>query len=841
MKRFFQIILGAIAFILLLLIVLPSLFKGKIEQKVVDVINENIEATVSFDKFNLSMFRHFPDLSMGLDGLTIVNKEPFQGDTLMHVATFSASIDFWSAIKGDKLEVNSIIIDQPQVSLKVNQDSIANWDVIPMTETPETEVEEDTSDTSDFAVQLKHFEIREAKLGFSDATMSLDASIDDLNVSMDGDLSQQTTNLDLNTTIQALNVEFEDVKYVKNAIVSLDAIIEADLENMIFAFQENEFKLNDLALGFDGTIGLPEEGYDLDLKLAAKETEFKTLLSLVPEAYLKDFEDLQAAGTLKLEVTAKGRYIDTDHLPAFDMVLNVNNGQIQYPDLPESIDDVQIDMIVNNPGGDMDLTVTNIRSFHFELGNNPFDASLWVGTPVSNATYRGSLKGTIDLNSLSNAIPMDSMELRGIISSNLSVNGNYEMVENEQYEEIEARGTMSLKNFFFSSPDLTYGFLISEADLKITPRFMELKTFKSSIGKSDFDLKGRLENYLSYAMKGGTLKGNLDHRSKLIDANELMKLAGDENSTEVEDTTAMELVIVPKNLNFTFNSNIDEFLYDKLEMTNVKGSIRVIDCRVLLDGLSSNMLDGRMIVSGEYNTADTLKPFVDFDMNLQSIDVNKAANSFSMVDSLMPIAKKAHGSVTTKMRFNSLMAHDMSPVLGSINGGGLLESKGIEVSGAKVQNALATMLNNEKYRQAQAKNLAVNFVLKDGNVRVKPFTTNLFGKNLTISGTQGLDQTIDYIIKMPVSKSELKSVSSLLGASLSAFSEEVMVDILVQGTISDPKLKFNIDEEFKNKVKEEAKEKVIEEAEKAFDKLKDDPEVKEKLNEAKEKLKKWFE
>ncbi|WP_010662797.1 AsmA-like C-terminal region-containing protein [Marinilabilia salmonicolor] len=835
MKRFFQVLLGIITLILLLLLVLPSLFKGKIEQKVTEVINENVTATVSFDKFSLSMFRHFPNLSMGLDGLTIVNKEPFEGDTLLHIGAFSASIDLWSAISGSGININSVLLDKPQVWLKVNQDSVANWDIVPMSETEE--VEEDTaSAASDFAVQLELFEISDARLGFSDQTMDFATVIDDLDFSMEGDLSQKATNLDIKTSIQKLNMKMEGTSYLKDAFVSLEAIIGADLENMIFTFQDNELLLNDLGLGFEGTVGMLEEGYDLDVKLAAHETSFKTLLSMVPESYLQDFEELTTEGSLKLEAVAKGTYVDTEHLPTFNLVLNVKDGLIQYPDLPKSIEDIQIDVKVDNPGGAMDLTVTDINKFHFKLGDNPFDASLWIGTPISNATYKGSLKGIIDLESLTDAIPMDSMELGGVITADMRIDGDYAMVEKELYEEIEANGQIGMKDFFFSTPDLPDGFHVSNADMQITPRFMDLKTFESSFGSSDFNLQGKVENYLSYVLKDGTLSGNLNHQSRLIDTNQLMQLAGEDTTTVKEDTTEMELVLVPKNLNFVLNSNIDKLLYDKLEMTDMTGKITIVDGRVILDGLRSKMLDGSMIVSGEYNTADTLKPFVNFDMALNSIDVHKAANSFSMIDSMMPIAKRAVGTISTNLKFNSLMGADMSPVLSSIGGGGLLESQGVEISGAKVQTAMATMLNNNKYRKARAEDLNINFKLENGNVIVEPFTTNLFDRKLTISGTQSLDQTMDYVIKMPVSKQELGNVAGLLGASLPSGSSDVMVNVLVRGTVKDPKLSFKLDEDFK----EQAKKELEQEAKRAVEKVLEDPEVKEKVDEVKEKLKKWF-
>jgi hypothetical protein len=178
----------------------------------------------------------------------------------------------------------------------------------------------------------------------------------------------------------------------------------------------------------------------------------------------------------------------------------------------------------------------------------------------------------------------------------------------------------------------------------------------------------------------------------------------------------------------------------------------------------------------------------------------------------------------------------MSPILSSINGGGLLNSKGVEISGAKVQNALATMLKNDKYKKARAEDLSVNYVLENGNVIVKPFTTNLFGKELTISGTQGLDQRLDYTIKMPINRSELNNVAGLLGASVPSSVDNVMVNVLVQGTVKDPQLKFKLDDEFKD----QAKEKLKEEVEKGVEKLMEDENVKKKVDEVKDKLRDLF-
>jgi hypothetical protein len=483
----------------------------------------------------------------------------------------------------------------------------------------------------------------------------------------------------------------------------------------------------------------------------------------------------------------------------------------------------------------MDQTVADITKFHFELENNPFDASLKVTTPISNATFKGGMKGSINLASLKDALPLDSIEMKGIVRTDLTLEGDYAMVEKELYEEIKANGGIQLDDFEFKSSDLPDGITISEANMAFSPRFVELKSFSSQLGQTDFSLKGRLENYLAYALKDGVLKGNLEHHSAFVNANELMGLSSEETADTTQAEEPMGKVLVPANLDFVLSSRIDKLLYDKLTIDNTKGRILIKDSRVILDGLQTNLLRGQMVMTGEYNTQDTLKPVVDFNLAVSSIDINMAANSISMVDSLLPIAKKANGLVSTNFSFNSIIGDDFTPVLSSITGAGLLKSTGIEVSGAKVQSALTSALKNDKYQVASIKDLLVNFAIDSGNVIVKPFDVNVFGKNLNIYGRQSVDQSMNFNLTMPVTRAEISNIAGLLGSSLPASGDDLMVGVVVTGSVTDPKLKFDLKD-----AGEQIKDELKEEVEKAAEKVMSDPEVKKKVDEVANKLKKLF-
>ncbi|MCG8579427.1 MAG: AsmA family protein [Bacteroidales bacterium] len=802
MKKFLKITGGIVIGIIVLLLLLPTLFKSKIEGLVKEQINNNVNAQVNYEHFSLSLLKAFPNVSVGMEGLSVVGNAPFNNDTLLYLGEFSTKVGLLGAIKG-QVEVKSVLLSDLKVNAIVLPDSSANWDIAIPSETVE-EVEQ-SEEASSFKVLLKSFIIDNANIRYTDNTMGLNTEVKGFNLQLSGDMSEVQTNLDINSGIDALFVDFDGVKYINGASLGLNAGVGADLENMVFTFLDNELMLNRLGLKLDGSVTMKEQGYGLDLNMGTTKTDFKSLLALVPEEFLKDFDGLETAGNMLLKATAKGDYIDEENLPAFSLDLVVENGMIQYPDLPESIHNINVNLQVQNEGGSADNTITNLEQFHFKVADNPFDATLSVVQPVSNPVFKGKAAGRIDLESLSNAIPMDSFDIKGLIEMDFTIDGDYAMVENEQYDQISANGQLKLSNFYYSSADIPQGIFIKNSSMSVNPRSVKLESFNCTLGQSDFKLSGTLSNYLAYALQDGVLKGQLNHYSKLINTNEFLAMAdSDEEEETIEEAT--EVVEVPKNLDFVFQSQIEKILYDKLSINRTNGKITVKDGVVKLDGLKMQLLDGNMLMTGQYNTANMNKPYVDFNIEGKNLDLNMAANSFSVVDSLLPLAKNTVGKVSPKFDYSSVLGKDATPIMSTVNGGGWLRSKSVEISGSKIQNTLASTLKNDSYKKMRAEDLNINFIIDKGNVIVKPFKTKVGGKMVEVQGTQGLDQSVDYKITMPVSRKEVSKMAGSLGFAIPDSGDDLIVDVLVKGTVQEPQLSFGLDKARKQVEKDLKKE-----------------------------------
>jgi len=151
-------------------------------------------------------------------------------------------------------------------------------------------------------------------------------------------------------------------------------IIHVDLDQSKYTFKENKIRLNDFSTELSGYVTLLPEGYDMDISLEGKDNSIKSLLSLVPGAYTEGYENISAEGMFNFTATISGIYNEEkSEIPAYQLQLIAKNGVIQYPELPEAIRNIQMDMLVNNEGNDVNQTRIDINKIHLDLNNVHLD------------------------------------------------------------------------------------------------------------------------------------------------------------------------------------------------------------------------------------------------------------------------------------------------------------------------------------------------------------------------------------------------------------------------------------------------------------------------------------
>lgn len=513
MKLFFKIIGIFILVVLLAMVAIPYFFRDQIVEKVKQEINKNVNAQVDFTDFNLSLFRSFPNFNFRLEQLSVVNKAPFEGDTLAWIPDFDLTLDLMSVIRGDAYKLRKVYISKPYVNVRVTNEGFANYDImLPSEPTPEPTPEEPASS---FQIDLQHVAINDGRIIYDDESLTTYALLDGVDFKMSGDFTLDFTSLDTYTSVERVTVIYDGVKYLRNVDAELNAMVDADLVNSIYTLKKNRLRLNQLFIGFEGSVGMQENGdMNLMLTFASQESEFKNFLSMVPAIYSTNFDGLKTSGTLSINGNVKGMYTETNY-PAFAINLEVNDGYFQYPDLPQAVRDVNIDTRVNFPGGDLDNLTVNVSRFDLVMAGNAISANLFIKNPMSDMHLKGAVEGEADLSRIGEVYPLQEAEsLSGMITANISFEGAMSAIENERYEDFKFIGSLLMKDFNYPTEYLTAPVHIANAQLNFSPAYLDLVNLAMNIGQNDFSATGRIENFMPYFLSDGTLADSStpDHR-----------------------------------------------------------------------------------------------------------------------------------------------------------------------------------------------------------------------------------------------------------------------------------------------------------------------------------------
>ncbi|MDR0814514.1 MAG: hypothetical protein LBN37_02045 [Bacteroidales bacterium] len=823
MKKFLKIFFITIAVIFVILLTAPFLFKGKIMEIAKTELNKMLTAKVDFSDLKLSFIRNFPNAYIALEDLQVVGTGAFEGDTLVAFKKFSITVDIKSVISMENISVKSILLDQAHLYAHIADDGTVNWDIMQPSDAPAEEETTESSGDTNIKVSLSKFEIRDAYITYRDDSSKMVATVKDLDFLLKGDMSLDNADLSLQLDVAALDFLMDGVKLLRNARIGFTSEIGADLKNMGFTLKDNQFNLNDIILKFAGSVNMPGDDIVTDITFATGKTSFKSLLSLIPAIYMTDFANIQTTGELTLDGYVKGTYNDKQ-MPSASVNLAVDNAMFKYPDLPKSVDKIAIALKAFYDGAVFDRTTLDVDKFHFEMAGNPFDLGLHVKTPESDMQIAGDFKGKIDFNSLTDIVPLENTTLSGLLTCDLSLAGRMSTLEKEQYEDFQAAGTLQLTGFDFVSPDFPQGVKITKTQLDFTPKVVHLVGFDAVIGRTDLSLKGSLENFIPYVFTDATVRGNLSLVSNTIDLNEF--LSGSDETAPVEaDTTALSVIEVPKNIDFGVNAKISNIFFDKLSITDLAGNLKVKDGKVTMDKLGMNMLDGSLLLSGEYNTQDVKKPAVDFQMNISRFDITSALSSLTMLETMFDNPQDYVGKVSANLTLNSLLDNQMSPVLNTVLSKGQLQTHQIEIRNSKLFGTMADLLKNEKWRTVSPGDLNIKFEIKDGQlVMVEPVQFNVNQAKVVLTGGQGLDMSMHYDINASVAASAIGATDLLNSIPGGASIKELTLTGLIRGTVSKPDVKLSLGNTLNTiteAVKEQVKEAVTQKVEEVKEKVKE--------------------
>lgn len=788
-KKIFIIIVVLIILVVGTLFAAPYLFKDQIKAKISQAINKKVDAKVTFADADLSLFKNFPNANVTVEKLVIINKAPFEGDTLVSIGELNLKMSVKELFKGkeEPMKIDGITSKNGLINIIFNKDGIGNYDIA----LKDDKTKEDGKN-SPLSLKIQEYKIENFKFKYFDEKSKIKMLIDSINHEGTGDFAAQKLDLVTKSTAK-MTLNMDKVNYMNKVPLTLDAVLGIDLEKSKYTFKNNKALVNQLPLEFDGFIQLVDAGQEYDLKFKTPTSSFKNFLGIIPAAYASSLDKVKTTGDFTVIGFAKGLYSDTT-VPKFNVDIASNNASFQYPNLPKSVQNIIIDTKIINETGILNDTYINLDKLSFKIDQDIFNAKANIRNITQNAIVDAALKGTINLGNLSKAYPIKlAKPISGKLKADVTTKFDMQSVEKSQYQNINNAGTMSLSGFnYVDENGKTMN--ISTALVQFNPSQVNLKQLDATTGKSDLSVTGVLENFYGFIFKNQELKGNFFMNSKQLAVDDFMTTA----AATKNETKKAEAMKIPAFLNCTLTAKANTVLYDNLTLKDASGKLIVKDEKVTLQNVKSSIFGGTIGVNGAVSTKGKV-PVFNMDLNLNQVDIAQSFTQLDMLKKIAPIAGIINGKLNSSIKLNGILdAIALTPDLKTLTGDllGHLLSTTVNSTNSTLLTALGSNLKFIDVSKINLNDLKAAITFKDGKVNVKPFDIKYQDIKATIGGAHGFDQSMNYNIKFDVPAKYLGTETNALIAKLSpadaAKLQSIPINASLVGNFTNPKITTDI-------------------------------------------------
>lgn len=831
-KKLFIGIASLLVLIVALAIILPIVFKDKIKKAVDEQIAKTVNADVVFDvnNFSLSVFRNFPNITVEVKELGVFNRAPFEGVHLFVVDRLDVEVNLKDVLFGDQLRVKGITLVRPQINVKVLKNGQANYNITyPSTDTVKS------TEPSKFSFAIDYWGIENGDLVYDDESLGFFMGLGNMNHSGSGNFNEKEFDLTTKTQVDSVTVRYGGVEYLTNKHTNIDAVIGISENYTKYTFKDNSAKVNDFAVSADGWFKMNEKDFGMDINFKSPENTFKSLLSLVPGMYSKDFDKIETKGDLSFSGFVKGTYSDKQ-MPAFNVDLKVKDAMFKYPSLPTAVSNINMDLLIDNKTGVIENTLVDLKKFHLDFGSNPVDARALIEN-LKDYRMDANVKATLNLAELSKMFPMDGMEMKGIFSANASVKGVYDSIK----KIIPALDlTMALRDGYaktsqFPLPlqDMKFNSTVKNTTGNMAETVINVNGFSMTMDGEKFTADLLLQNLNDYTwdLKAnggvdlekmtkifplkdmslqGKIKANMESKGKYSDvtAKRYDKLATS-GSLALKDfkfsSTTLPYSVTITSAESSFNPN-------KIQLSSASGTIGKSDFSV--SGSLSNYMAyvfKNETIAGNLNFNSTLLDLNEFMTSSSSTTTTDTAKL-----KVIPIPANIDFVLHSDIKTVKMMDYTITQAVGDV----IIKDAAANLSNVKFNMLGGAFAVNGTYNTKDINHPKYDFGLKIDNLSIQQaassfsvikkyapiagMATGKFGTDFKISGELGQDmmpkmETVngDGLLKIAeaaITSSKLVSgITSL--TKLQDADNVTLKDVLMSATIKDGKLSvkpFNV-------------------------------------------------
>lgn len=767
----------------------------QVKKYAIKTLNEKLDVRVDIQSVHISGIFTLPNVGIELVNIRVnESTDRFPGD-LARLGSVRVEFNLLEIIRGHK-EISQVSIHNGKV--QIYEDSLGNNNYSIFKET-------DDSEDQDISIKLKKIGIENCQIVYRNDDRELYVSLRAHKMTASGALDQVRTEVAFNGSgfIDRLASAGQNVIAGKNFDLDIEFAARNDVKS--YQIKKAVIGVERLYVDVTGDILMMDDSPNLDLKVEGRNVDIASLLSVLPYEQAKKAGSWKSAGNLKLNGYVKG-LLSNENFPEIHLDFGISNGSMNNAASNLTISQLSMEGRLRNSihqkrDLSLDLQISRLKMPHSNLNGKlkmKGFAAPGLDLDVHGELGLEDIRGFITSGDIKKLAGRADVDITGKIPWDVR-NNDYD------YPRIAVSGNIDCRDVQILLPDLD----IHGLNLKghIDGNNITDCKLSSKLDDNDVRFEGNVANWVGYAFsdKRLVLEGSLASQKLDLDAI-LSKSAGNDQTPDT-DISATEAVSLDLGVDARLDVAVAYFKWLDFKADELAGRIAFESDRIWSDQLRIQCFNGRLEALGEVKAVnDGFR--LDVHCLADKLDIKQIFTQFNDFGQTELTREHISGLVSADfdIRFNTDMAFmpklETVYVLTDIH-----ITKG-RLKGYKPLESLSAFVEVHELRDIFFSDLENMIEIKDQTIYIPHMDVRSNAMNLTISGTHGFDNYMDYQIKIGLTEL-LASRSGWIRKKKEKKLEEgddggLAAYVLMTGTPDDLTLVYD-KEAVKLKVKEEAR------------------------------------
>ncbi|MFY0255749.1 AsmA-like C-terminal region-containing protein [Chitinophaga sp. 30R24] len=337
-------------------------------------------------------------------------------------------------------------------------------------------------------------------------------------------------------------------------------------------------------------------------------------------------------------------------------------------------------------------------------------------------------------------------------------------------------------------------------------KFIVIDTLTGKIGRTDFDLNMRYATGVNKKYQSHSNYFRL--KSGMLDIDELMNYDFSDHSVAtasapvpapVKKTTVQEndslhatgfnIFSIPFS-NFEVQADIKKIKYKKFWIKDLLTNIHMQeDQKIKIDTISMDIAGGRIAMRGMFNATDPKKLYFRNGIYLENVDLSKMLIKFDNFGQDFVLNNNLKGTVSGHIKSYVRLHPDLTPVLSETESQMDIEIWNGTLLDFGPMQAMAGYFKDKNLRMVRFDTLRNKLTLKNGALEIPNMNINSSLGYIEVSGTQSLDMSMNYYLRIPMKMVTQVGFQALFGGKKQ---EEIDIDQIdaIEYRDKDKKVRF---------------------------------------------------